>query len=210
MPGFIPHSRPTVGEAEALAAADAVRSGQLSEGPRVAAFERGMAAFLGRREGAAVSSGLAALHLALNALGVGPGDGVVVPSYNCAALVHAVRHCGAEVRLCDVDPLTGNPTPESVGAAAEGARAVIVTHLFGAPAEAADIAALGPPRWRTSPKGSEREERREAREASGGWPYAASTPQNFLPPERAAWSWATSRASSAGSATAAPTMSAAT
>ncbi len=145
MPGFIPHSRPTVGEAEALAAADAVRSGQLSEGPRVAAFERGMAAFLGRREGAAVSSGLAALHLALNALGVGPGDGVVVPSYNCAALVHAVRHCGAEVRLCDVDPLTGNPTPESVGAAAEGARAVIVTHLFGAPAEAADIAALGPP-----------------------------------------------------------------
>lgn len=142
---LIPHSRPTLGEEEARAAADAVRSGQIAQGPRVAAFEEAVALYAGRAGGAAVSSGTAALQLALLAMEVRPGDAVVVPSYNCPALVHAVRHLGARPRLCDVDPVTGNPTPETVGAAAEGARAVVVTHLFGAPAEAADIAALGVP-----------------------------------------------------------------
>lgn len=145
MRDFIPHSRPTLEEADAQAAAEAVRSGQIAEGPRVAEFEKRMAAYLGRKEAVALSSGLAALHLALHAMGVGPGSDVVIPSYNCAALLQAVRHTGARPRLCDVDPETGNPTPETVGAAAEGARAVIVTHLFGAAAEAADIAALGVP-----------------------------------------------------------------
>ncbi|MDA1001620.1 MAG: DegT/DnrJ/EryC1/StrS aminotransferase family protein [bacterium] len=141
----IPHSRPTLDEADAQAAAEAVRSGQIAEGPRVAEFERQMAAYLKRSDAVAVSSGLAALHLALHAMGVGPGCDVVIPSYNCAALLQAVRHTGARARLCDVDPETGNPTPETVGAAAEGARAVIVTHLFGAAAETDDIAALGVP-----------------------------------------------------------------
>ncbi|OGL64613.1 MAG: hypothetical protein A3J27_11285 [Candidatus Tectomicrobia bacterium RIFCSPLOWO2_12_FULL_69_37] len=144
-PAPIPHSRPTLGEEEARAAAEAVRSGQIAQGPRVAAFEEAVARYAGRSGGAAVSSGTAALHLALHAMGVQAGDTVVVPSYNCPALVQAVRHLGAWPRLCDVDPGTGNPTPETVGAAAEGARAVILAHLFGAPAEGADIAALGVP-----------------------------------------------------------------
>ncbi|MFQ5692607.1 MAG: DegT/DnrJ/EryC1/StrS family aminotransferase [Nitrospinota bacterium] len=145
MASLIPHSRPTVGEEEAEAATAAVRSGQIAEGPRVAAFEAEMARYLGRPEAVALSSGFAALQLALHALGVSRGDPVVVPSYNCAALAQAVRHLGAEVRLCDVDPRTGNPTPETVAAAAAGARAVIVTHLFGRAADAAGIAALGLP-----------------------------------------------------------------
>ncbi len=103
-----------------------------------------MAAYLGRAEAVAASSGTAALHLALEAIGVGPGDKVVIPSYNCAALAHAVRHAGAEVRFCDVDPATGNPTPGTVAPAAPGARAIVVTHLFGAPADAKGIAAIGP------------------------------------------------------------------
>ncbi|MFC1491190.1 DegT/DnrJ/EryC1/StrS family aminotransferase [Nitrospinota bacterium] len=143
MASYIPHSRPTLGEEEARAAGEAIRSGQVAQGGRVAEFEAELASYLGRTEAVAVSSGLAALHLALVAIRVKPRDAVVVPSYNCAALVQAVRHCGAEVRLCDVDPVTGNPTPETVASAAEGARAVVVTHLFGAPAEAQDIAALG-------------------------------------------------------------------
>ncbi|MEE9257431.1 MAG: aminotransferase class I/II-fold pyridoxal phosphate-dependent enzyme, partial [bacterium] len=144
MAPLIPHSRPTLGEEEARAAAEAVRSGQVAGGDRVARFEAEMAAYLGRAEAVATSSGTAALHLALEAIGVGPGDKVVIPSYNCAALAHAVRHAGAEVRFCDVDPATGNPTPGTVAPAAQGARAIVVTHLFGAPADAKGIAAIGP------------------------------------------------------------------
>lgn len=141
---MIPHSRPTLEEADARAAAEAIRSGQVAEGPRVAEFEAEMAAYVGRAGAVAVSSGLAALHLALLGVGVRPGDEVVVPSYNCTALAQAVRQCGAELRLCDVDPKTGNPTAETVGPKAEKARAVVVTHLFGAAAEADAITNLGP------------------------------------------------------------------
>ncbi len=144
MTPFIPHSRPTLGEAEVQAASEAIRSGQVAEGPRVAEFEGEMAAYLGRSGAVAVSSGLAALHLALLAVGVSPGDAVVVPSYNCAALAQAVRRCDAEILLCDVDPATGNPTPETVGQVAGEARAAVVTHLFGASAEAEGMTALGP------------------------------------------------------------------
>jgi len=144
-PAAIPHSRPTLGEEEARAAAEAVRSGQIAQGPRTAAFEEAVARYAGRAWGAAVSSGTAALGLALHAMGVGAGDEVVVPSYNCPALAQAVRHLGARPRLCDVEPATGNPTPETVGAAARGARAIIAAHLFGLAADAAGIAALGVP-----------------------------------------------------------------
>jgi dTDP-4-amino-4,6-dideoxygalactose transaminase len=144
MKPVIPHSRPTLGDAEVHAASEAIRSGQVAEGPCVSQFEAEMADYLGRAGAVAVSSGLAGLHLALLAAGVGPGDTVVVPSYNCAALAQAVHQCGAEVILCDVDPATGNPTPETVGPAIGNSRAVVVTHLFGASAEAKGVADLGP------------------------------------------------------------------
>lgn len=144
MANYIPHSKPTLEEVDILAASHAIRSGQISEGPAVATFENEMAAYLGRKGAVAVSSGLAALHLALLALDVGPGDKVVVPSYNCAALVQAVHQCGAMPLLCDVDSSTGNPTPETVGVAAEDSCPIIVTHLFGASANAKEMAPLGP------------------------------------------------------------------
>ena len=86
----IPHSRPSLGEAEAAAAAAVLRSGQVAQGPEVAAFEAEVAARMGLRGGVATSSGTAALHLALLALKVGPGDAVLFPSYTCAALLQAV------------------------------------------------------------------------------------------------------------------------
>jgi len=89
--GMVPHSRPSVSEADALAVASAVRSGRLAQGPEVEAFERELAARLGVESVAAVTSGSAALELALLALGVGAGDEVIVPTYVCDALWHAGR-----------------------------------------------------------------------------------------------------------------------
>ena len=104
-----------------------------------------MASYLSSSGGVAVSSGTAALHLSLLATGVEPGDTVIVPSYNCAALAQAVAHAGARMRLCDVDPATGNPTAETISSVGTGAQAIIVAHVFGAPAEIEKITAIGPP-----------------------------------------------------------------
>lgn len=143
---MIPHARVQVEEDEVAEVARVLRSGRLAQGPEVAAFERETAAFMGVREGVAVSSGTAALHLALLALGVGPGDEVVIPSYVCTALVHAVRHAGAVPVLVDVDPETGNMDPEAAKEAkGPGTRAVIAPHLFGRPAEVERVVELGVP-----------------------------------------------------------------
>lgn len=108
-------------------------SGCVAQGREVAAFEEEVAAVVGRRHGVAVSSGTAALHLALTALGVGHSDRVLIPSYVCAALYHAVRAVDAEVQLADVDGTTGNlDSDHGVGDAA----AAIVPHMFGRPAAA--------------------------------------------------------------------------
>ncbi|HEV8662902.1 MAG TPA: aminotransferase class I/II-fold pyridoxal phosphate-dependent enzyme [Candidatus Methylomirabilis sp.] len=142
----IPHSRPSLGTAEVEAAAAVLRSGQVAQGPQVAAFEAEVAARLGLRGGAAVASGTAALHLALLALEVGPGDAVLIPSYTCAALLHAVRLAGAEPLLADVDPATGNMDPEAA-ARAKGSRcrALIPVHTFGWPADVEALRGLGVP-----------------------------------------------------------------
>jgi len=92
---LIPHSRPSLGDDDARAVARVVRGGQIAQGPEVAAFERELAARLGVPAAAAVSSGTIALELALRALDVGPGDDVVVPTYTCDALHHAIVRVGA-------------------------------------------------------------------------------------------------------------------
>ena len=94
-PTIIPHSKPLLGAEEAQAAAAVIASGQVAEGPETAAFEREIAGRLGCAHAVAVSSGTAALHLALAAMGVGAGDEVVVPSFVCSALFHAVAATGA-------------------------------------------------------------------------------------------------------------------
>lgn len=142
----IPHSQPWIAQEELLAAADVLRSGQLAQGPCVEQFERGCAAFVGRRGGVAVTSGTVALELALRALHIGPGDEVILPSYVCAAPWLAVQHVGAQARLVDINPETYNIDPRQVGEVVTGkTRAIIVPHLFGLPADLTALQAIGVP-----------------------------------------------------------------
>jgi dTDP-4-amino-4,6-dideoxygalactose transaminase len=114
-------------------------------GPRVEEFERAVAAAAGTSEAVAVSSGTAALHLALLAAGVGPGDEVIVPAYTFPATANAVRLCGARAVLVDVDPATFLARVELVAdAVTHRTRAALGVHLFGRPLDwEAFAAALG-------------------------------------------------------------------
>ena len=130
----IPVMVPLLGEEEALAAADVVRSGWVAQGPRVAEFERRFAGTVGAEHGVAVSSCTTALHLALLVLGVGPGDEVIVPSLSFIATANAARYVGATPVFADVDLATGNLTVESVEAVrTKHTRAVIAVHQGGVP-----------------------------------------------------------------------------
>jgi dTDP-4-amino-4,6-dideoxygalactose transaminase len=133
-----------VEDAERVAAV--VRSGMISQGAEVAAFEREFAACVGARGAVALSSGSAALHLALLALGVGEGDEVVIPSFVCSALHHAVTHCGATAVLADADPVSLSLDPGDVKRRlGPRTRAVIVPHPFGLATPMAEFMALGVP-----------------------------------------------------------------
>jgi dTDP-4-amino-4,6-dideoxygalactose transaminase len=136
----IPVMRPFLGEEEAAAVADVVRSGWVAQGPRVAEFERAFAAFVGADHAVATSSCTTALHLMLYLLGIGPGDEVVVPSFSFIATANVVRYCGATAVFADVSAESGNLSPESVAAVVSPrTRAVLAVHQGGQPA---DIAAL--------------------------------------------------------------------
>jgi perosamine synthetase len=127
-------ARPDVGADELAAVAAVLESGQLTMGPRVAAFERAIADAVGTADAVAVSTGTAALHLAVLALGIGPGDEVLVPAYTFPATANAVELCGARAVLVDVDPETFLVRPELVAeAVTPRTRAVIAVHLFGRP-----------------------------------------------------------------------------
>ncbi|WP_078960351.1 DegT/DnrJ/EryC1/StrS family aminotransferase [Streptomyces sp. NRRL WC-3618] len=132
----IPVMIPWLGEEEAKAASDAVLSGWVAQGPRVAAFERAFAERVGAEHGIAVSSCTTALHLSLVALGLGPGDEVVVPSLSFIATANAVRYVGAEPVFADVDPATGNLTVTTVDAVrTPRTKAVLAVHQGGVPAD---------------------------------------------------------------------------
>ena len=97
-------ARPDVGEPEAQAVREVLESGQLTMGAKVEEFERAIAGAVGVTHAAAVSSGTAALHLAVLALEIGPGDEVIVPAYTFPATANAVELCGARAVLVDVEP----------------------------------------------------------------------------------------------------------
>lgn len=134
-------AEPVLGEAEARGVAECVRSGWISSlSPWVRKFEEGFAAYCGVKDAVAVSSGTAGLHLVLVALGVGPGDEVIVPDMTFVATANAVAYTGARVVTADVDPETWNITPETVRRVLTGrTRVVIPVHLFGNPADVAGI-----------------------------------------------------------------------
>lgn len=143
----IPVMKPWLGEEEAAAAAEAVSSGWVAQGPGVRLFEQEFAARIGAEEAVAVSNCTTGLHLALHLLGVGAGDEVVVPSFSFIATANAARYVGATPVFADVDPITGNLTADTIAAVlTERTRAVIVVHQAGVPADVQPITALLEPR----------------------------------------------------------------
>ena len=139
--------RPWLGEEEAQAAAAAVASGWVAQGPRVAQFEAAFAEALGAAHAVAVSSCTTALHLALLVAGIGPGDEVVVPSLSFIATANAARYAGAQPVFADVDPATLNVVPETIEPQlTDRTRAVIAVDQAGVPADLDAIRALCEPR----------------------------------------------------------------
>jgi dTDP-4-amino-4,6-dideoxygalactose transaminase len=136
----LPISKPSLGEPEAEAAARAVLSGWVTQGPEVSAFEADFAEYVGASHACAVSSCTTALHMALHALGIGPGDEVITVSHSFIATANAVRYCGANPIFVDVDPRTFNIDPnrieEAIGART---RALLVVHQMGMPCDLARI-----------------------------------------------------------------------
>src|SRR6476660_1137820 len=123
---------PVLEKAEAEAAREAVLSGWVSQGPQVAAFEREFAELVGAQHACAVSSCTTALHLALLAVGVGPGDEVVTVSHSYIATANAVRYCGATPIFVDVEPDTFNVDPGLLEEAiTPRTRAVLCVHQMG-------------------------------------------------------------------------------
>ena len=139
-------ARPDVGAKEAAAVAEVLESGLLTMGPKVAEFESELARACERPHAVAVSSGTAALHLAVLALGIGEGDEVLVPAFTFPATANVVALAGARPVLVDVDPETMNLDPARVEAAVtRRTRAVLAVHLFGRPLDWEALASVVPP-----------------------------------------------------------------
>jgi perosamine synthetase len=140
---FIPPARPVIGEAEIEAAVRVLRSGMVVQGPEVKAFEEEFGELVAGRHCVAVNSGTSALQLTLMALGFGPGDEVIVPSFSFAASANAVRLVGAEPVFVDIDPGTFCLDPQAVAAAVTPRTvAVMPVHLYGHPAAMDTIMAI--------------------------------------------------------------------
>jgi perosamine synthetase len=143
---LIPLARPVLGPEEEAAAIEVLRSGQLSLGPRVPAFERAFAARLGVPHACAVSSGTAGLHLALRAVGVDEGDEVVTSPFSFVASANAVLFERARPVFADIDPRTLNLDPAAAAAAVSGrTKALLPVHIFGFPADLPAFERLGLP-----------------------------------------------------------------
>ena len=141
--GFQP---PAIGEEEIAAVVETLRSGWLTTGPRAALLEERMAAYLEAEHVLAVTSGTAALHLALLALGVGPGDEVITSPITWPATANVIEHCGATPVFCDVRDGDLNIDPELIPALVnERTKAIMPVHLAGQPADLDPILALGLP-----------------------------------------------------------------
>jgi dTDP-4-amino-4,6-dideoxygalactose transaminase len=140
---MIPISKPFMDEREAAAAARVIHSGWVTQGPEGQAFESEFAAFTGAAHAVAVSSGTTALHLALHALGIGPGDEVITVSHSWIATANVIVHCGATPVFADIDPKTFNMDPASVAALmSEKTKAILAVHQIGMPCDLPALLAI--------------------------------------------------------------------
>ncbi len=142
MSDFLPFALPEIGEDEINEVLDSLRSGWLTTGPKTKRFEDEFAAFLGPEvEAIAVNSATAGLHLALEAIGIGPGDEVITTPYTFTATAEVIRYLGADPVFVDIDPATFNIDPAQIEAAiTPRTRAIIPVHFAGL---SCDMAALG-------------------------------------------------------------------
>ncbi|MGA1848398.1 MAG: DegT/DnrJ/EryC1/StrS family aminotransferase, partial [Thermoplasmatota archaeon] len=125
-------AKPVMGEEEKKAVMKVMDSGILAHGPEVVSFEEEFSNFCGVDHGAAVSSGTSAIHLALAALGVGPGDEVITTSFSFIASATPILFLGATPRFLDIDPRTYNLEPEELSdTITERTKAIIPVHLYG-------------------------------------------------------------------------------
>ncbi|RYG34204.1 MAG: DegT/DnrJ/EryC1/StrS family aminotransferase [Burkholderiales bacterium] len=140
---MIPIMRPLMDQREVDAAARAILSGWITQGPEVAAFEKEFAEFVGAPHATAVSNCTTGLHLALLVAGVGQGDEVITVSHSYIATANSVRYCGAEPIFIDVDPATHNMDPTLIEAAiTPKTKAILLVHQMGMPADLPAIMAI--------------------------------------------------------------------
>jgi len=139
---FLPFALPDIGDEEIAEVVDTLKSGWVTTGPKAQRFEADFSAFLGEPglHAIAVNSATAGLHLALEALGIGPGDEVITTTHTFTATAEVVRYLGADVRLVDIDAATLNIDPAAVEAAiTPRSRAIVPVHYAGL---AADMPAI--------------------------------------------------------------------
>jgi dTDP-4-amino-4,6-dideoxygalactose transaminase len=139
----IPVARPYIGAEEEQAVVDVLRSGWVTQGPRVAEFEARFSKYIGCDYSVAVSSCTTALHLALLAIGVGPGDEVICPSFSFIATANAIVYAGATPVFSDIDLSTYNLDPRRIeDAISPRTKAILVVHQVGLPAEMDELLAV--------------------------------------------------------------------